>query len=348
MRVMRSLLLAVLAGITSSLVAQSEPALPWPPEGPVWETVPARALERARNEKKAVMAYVATAGCPHCVVMARETWPTDDVKRCAEDVVFLAVHRNDDVDWTTRLNVIAYPQTLFLDGAGNVLPGGRDHAFARTKEQVVAAVRAFAGERETVLRPLRVPQELLRGGMPKQRIQQLGSPDCDVRLAAWRQMLPGLTPAQLQVLFVHEPDAMARLEALRAMPRTSAHHAAATELATKAAGDPNDYVRQEAVAAMIDAVLAGESGYANPNNMLCAATKAAATVAEPALVEPLASVLRKEKANNSATHLAVAALAAIGERHGKPAVEKALELALAVDGAGAERLHVAARAALGR
>ena len=64
------------------------------------------------------------------------------------------------------------------------------------------------------------------------------------------------------------------------------------------------------------------------------------------MVQPLASVLRKEKANNSATHLAVAGLVAIGKKHGKKKVRAALQLALTVEGRGAERLHAAARAAL--
>jgi len=35
---------------------------PWPPLGPTWETDPSVAFERAREEGKVVMVYVATAG----------------------------------------------------------------------------------------------------------------------------------------------------------------------------------------------------------------------------------------------------------------------------------------------
>jgi hypothetical protein len=355
---LRSLVLALLpAAVGGSLTAQE---LKWPPVGPTWETVPARAFARARAERKAVMAYVATEGCPHCVVMARETWPTAEVHAVQDEVVFLAVHRNDDVDWTTRLNVIAYPQTLFLDGWGEVLPGGRDRVFIRDRHELVAAVEAFAGERATEARPPVLPAELL-AAVPERLREDVASPDCDLRIAVWRRLVPEFTPARLELLFGSESDALARLEALRAMPRTAEDRPAAVRLATAGLRDANDYVRQDAIALLaalggpeagralaevIDRVLAGGSGYANPNNMLCAAARAAATVADPGLVAALGRILEREKANNSATHLAVAALRAIGEQHGGETVRAALELALKVEGAGAERLHAAAQAAL--
>jgi hypothetical protein len=353
------LVLLVLAA--TALPARAQDAKgKWPPVGPTWETEPAKAFARARAEQKAVMAYVATEGCPHCVVMARETWPSDEVKAVNGDVVFLAVHRNDDVDWTTRLNVIAYPQTLFLDGWGEVLPNGREHVFIRDKQQLVAAVKKFAGGRVTATAPRTLPPAL-RAAVPKALQDAAVSPDCDVRTAVWRELLPKLSPALVSQLYGSESDAVVRLEALRAMPRDREHRDAAVELASAAVADANDYVRQEAIAllaatggkgaatalaAVIDKVLGGRSGFANPNNMLCAATKAAATVADPGLVDALARVLKQERANNSATHLAVAALAAIGKKHGRDTVKAALELALKVDGNGADRLHAAARAAL--
>jgi hypothetical protein len=355
--------LMLLAANASAQAAGGKPGKPgpWPPAGPKWETVPAKAFARAREQKKVVMAYVATEGCPHCVVMQRETWPTPEVAAVNDDVVFLAVHRNDDVDWTRRLNVIAYPQTLFLDGWGELLPNGRDHVWIRDKRDLVTAVKKFAGDHATVAAPHVVPPQLL-DGLTRQMIGRLANDDCDVRLAAWRELLPKLQPASLRALYDCESDAVARLEAVQWM----AKHAGkardeAIGLATAAIGDGNDYVRQEAItllaavggpqagkvlADVIDKVLGGRSGYANPNNMLCAATKAAATVADAGMVDSLARVLKQEKANNSATHLAVAALAAIGKKHGKPKVKAALELALEVDGANADRLHAAAKAAL--
>ncbi len=41
---------------------QSGQALPWPSVGPSWETDPAVAFSRAREEQKGVFVYVATAG----------------------------------------------------------------------------------------------------------------------------------------------------------------------------------------------------------------------------------------------------------------------------------------------
>jgi hypothetical protein len=332
----------------------------WPPPGPRWETEPAKAFARAREQRRAVLAYVADNECPHCAAMAREAWPTEAVRALDGEVVFLAVHRDRDVDWTTRLGVLAYPQVLFLDGFGELLPGGRDHVHARSSEDLVAAVRAFAGERASDARPPALPESLL-AAVPQRLRRAVGSPDCDVRIAAWRRLVPRLAPAQLALLFGSETDALARLEALRAMPGDRKHQRLAVELATAGLGDPNDYVREasierlaaaggllagEALAGVIDAVLGGESGYANPNNMLCSAAQAAATVAEPCLIEALGRILEREGAGNNATHLAVAALAAIGEKHGRDRVRAALERALRVEGLGAEMLHSAARAAL--
>jgi hypothetical protein len=353
-RLLATPLLAFAAG------ALSAQELKWPPVGPVWETEPAKAFAKAREQSKAVMAYVATADCPHCVVMAKETWPTPEVKAVNDDVVFLAVHRNNDTDWTTRLNVIAYPQTLFLDGWGEVLPNGRERVHIRNKEELVAAVKAFAGKRPTEARVPAVPRDLL-DALPKALREQVAVPDQDVRIAVWRKLVSNFSPSQLEQLYGCEPDALARLEAVRAMPHDQKNRKAAVELAKSAVADANDYVRQEAItlltavggkdaakvlAEIVEKVLGGRSGYANPNNMLCAAVKAGATVTEPELVDALAKVLKQEKANNSATHLAVAALAAIGKKHGKSKVKAALELALSVDGTNADRLHDAARAAL--
>ncbi len=350
--------LLALATLFVSLAPAQE--LKWPPVGPTWETDPAKAFAKAREQNKAVMAYVATEGCPHCVVMARETWPTPEVKAVNDDVVFLAVHRNNDTDWTTRLNVIAYPQTLFLDGWGEVLPKGREHVFIRDKAQLVAAVKAFAGKHETKQPTRTLPDDLLKL-VPKEVRDDVIAPDQDVRIAAWRKLVPKLTPAQLSQLYGSESDALARLEVVRAMPRDKQNASLAIELASAGVDDPNDYVRQEAItllaavggkdaakvlAGMIDKVLGGRSGYANPNNMLCAAVKAGSTVADPEMVPALKRVLQQEKANNSATHLAVAALAAIGKKHGRDKVREALEVALTVDGTNADRLHAAAKAAL--
>lgn len=298
--------------------------------------------------------------------MAQKTWPCAEVTEASEDVVLLAVHRNDDTDWTVRLNVIGYPQTLFLDAWGTVLPKGRSHVFVRTKQQVVAAIAAFANHSHGKQPKLRLPRRLVKA-VPRAQRSDLVSPNYDVQAAAWRKVIPKLSLIELAELFGWERDAVIRLDVLRAkqlrgIPKHGKPDPVRFDLARRAVADENDYVRQEAFALLgdiggkqaaaaladvITSVLAGNSGYANPNNMLCAAIRASGQVAEPVSVDGLARVLQQKQANNSATFLAVRALAAIGRKHGKQLVKPALRLALDVKGHGAARLHGEARQALG-
>ncbi len=53
--------LSALESFQTQSEEQQADALPWPPLGPTWESDPSIAFERARNEDKTVMAYVATA-----------------------------------------------------------------------------------------------------------------------------------------------------------------------------------------------------------------------------------------------------------------------------------------------
>ncbi|MCA8973625.1 MAG: HEAT repeat domain-containing protein [Planctomycetes bacterium] len=291
--------------------------------------------------------------------MARETWPCAEVIKASERVVFLAVHRHDDTDWTVRLNVLGYPQILFLDAWGQLLPGGNEHNYARTKAAVVAAVDAFAGCGSGPQPRLKLSSRL-RKLVPKEDADKLTSWDCMTRIEVWRRRIPACDQKALAAIFAWETDPVARLEALRAMGKVG-RGKDVIKVAIDAVGDQNDYVRQEAFALLgtlggaeaakalvnvIESVLGGRSGYANPNNMLCAAVEAAGKAAEPSAIESLANVLRRHTSDNYATHLAVGALAAIGSKHGRGRVRAALELALAVKGHGAERLHEAARAAM--
>jgi len=101
----------------------------WPPVGPKWETNPSKALERSRKEQKPILAYVGNEGCPHCVQMATEVWPDTRVRESCDKVVCLAVHRNKDEEWVVRLNVMAYPQFRWMDGA----TGSRSIRYALSK-----------------------------------------------------------------------------------------------------------------------------------------------------------------------------------------------------------------------
>lgn len=52
---------AVVVCVTALAPQEQAGASVWPPTGPKWETDPALALERAREEQKPVVTYVASA-----------------------------------------------------------------------------------------------------------------------------------------------------------------------------------------------------------------------------------------------------------------------------------------------
>jgi hypothetical protein len=291
--------------------------------------------------------------------MARQTWPCAKVIEASGQVVFLAIHRHFDTDWVVRMNVFGYPQLRFLDAHGRELLGSSEHAYARTEADILAAVAALRGRKPGDWAARKLPAVLAKV-VPKNDVKLAESWDCEARIEVWRRLLPKCTAAQMAELFAWETDAAIRLEAARAMPvRTD--DKASLRFARQALDDPNDYVREVGfqllgkiggpdagaeLAARIEGLLGGRLVYANTNNMLCLAVEKAGEVCEPILIEPLGEVFRRESANNSATHLAVASLAAIGRKHGKAKVNKALQLALSVDGDQAARLHEAARAAM--
>lgn len=56
------MLIEVVLAFVAALAPQDKPVESvWPPTGPKWETDPAVALERAREEQKPVVTYVASA-----------------------------------------------------------------------------------------------------------------------------------------------------------------------------------------------------------------------------------------------------------------------------------------------
>lgn len=56
------MLLPGLLAVPALLGTPHQDEHPWPPIGPTWETDPSVAFERAREEGKVVMVYVATGG----------------------------------------------------------------------------------------------------------------------------------------------------------------------------------------------------------------------------------------------------------------------------------------------
>ena len=284
--------------------------------------------------------------------MAREAWPKEEVIEASGEVVCLAVHRYEQEgapklgelwpksfsasEWAVRLNVLGYPQLRLLDGWGRPLEGLDRFVYARTAAQVRDAMRGTAQRAPSKLTP---PKRKLPAGLAKLVPEKLRegavNPDPDLRTAAWAEVLVKKQPKpdQLMLLFEWETDPVIRLGVLRSMLSVKAPGESrdAMEILRLAVGGPNDYVRSEAIAQLaaiggeepakilsevILAVLDKRGGYANPNNVLCAATKAAIEVADSSMLEVLERVLAETTENNTAHRYALDGLKAIGKQRG--------------------------------
>jgi hypothetical protein len=342
--------------------APSRDELPWPPSGPTWETDPAQAMARAQKEHKPILAYVATEGCPSCVRLAHDFWPKPEVVEATKRIVCLAIYRYKveqerylPTEWAIRLNVMAYPQAFFLDASGSPLPECRVLTSASAiRRSVESACEKIAKLGNTVRRSV-LPAALQKATAADMR-SRLESSDCITRSAAWREVLDSSDPdpEDLLTLFGWETDAVVRLAVLEEI-ENRAPDKAMLRLVKQAVEDENDYVRDKAIsllaklprqeaasilANMIRRIERRESGYGNPNNMLCSAAAACATVRDPSLIEPLRSILEKEDANNNATLLAVEALIAIGHQYRMTMVAEALSKAQHLQGAHATRISI--------
>lgn len=343
------LLMALLAAFAFAWAQMEEETYPWPPEGPDWETDPAVALTRAREEGKAVMAFVATGGCPSCVIMAEEVWPADEVIESSRKIVCLAVYRWGEsrgkgttgaTDWAVRFNVMGYPQFRFVDGWARPLPLSDD--VPRSKTGILAAMNAAAGAVGGQCEP---PEIIVPAGLkdkvPGHLEKEAADPDCLVRAAAWIACLDSraFSSGELLDLYEWESDPLVRLAVLERIDAESMDDHAQSLLRRAVEGD-NDYVREKAlvilgrsgtsfaadiVAEAIDKVLQGKSGWRNPNNMLCTAARVSADIRDKSLIPALERILETQTARNHATRLAVDALLAIGERHGDHCVKEALK-----------------------
>lgn len=349
--------------------APARPEHPWPPIGPAWITSPSEAFARAREERKVVLVYAGTGGCPHCVVMARDTWPHRELVETMERVVPLAIHVSDDEPWAVRTGVIGYPQLRFYDGWGRRFRG---HERARTPEEVQAAVIAQSGRTIKPAPRRRLPGVLSRMLSTSERRLAVDD-DCEVRAAVWLDLLERteLEPRLLLALYEAETDAVVRIEVLDRLVVDGRLDRSTRELLLLALETENDWVRGkgipliartrdprliEEVIAVVGKVLTRQGGYENPNNVLIMAAEALGTARARAGVDCLERILKQEKANNGATTVAVRSLWAIGEEHGLAAVEDALRQALLVQASARwdlelqrrleESLHDLAREAL--
>lgn len=365
----------MLASLLTSLIAfwcpqDGEVPSLWPPTGPKWETEPSVAFERARKEKKAVFAYIASEGCPHCVVMARTVWCRPEVIEASEDVVMLAIHRSERPagdasvytapEWVVRLDVMAYPQVRILDRWGRSVDLAEAERSPRDQRDVTALIRA-AGSRIDGDPPKPKPPAALSALVREHA--DLASPFAHVRAGAWRATLDAteLTARQFLAAMQWESDAPSRIVLLRyareALPAVELQSIVELGLAA-----PNDYVRVGAIdavadlgadlaapmlAALIAKVRSGTSGFSNPNNVLCAATEACAKAPHLSLIAPLAAIVENGEGNNRATLLAVEALARIGREHGRGRVKAPLQRALEIEGYFADQIREIVRAALG-
>jgi len=275
--------------------------------------------------------------------MESRTWPAPEIAKAAEDVVMLAIHRNNNPEWATRLNVIAYPQFRYLDGYGRELDlqgGGLNSP--RNVEDVVRAIEAAEGARISGFRPPKLPGELTNA-VGADKVRQLESEDPVARLTAWETLVAesGLSPELLFQIFPDIPDAWVQLKAIQTL-RKVAPQAAARLALLHAESVPSDTLRiemLESIAAadpkaasgllkkIVGLVNGGKSGWSNPNNVLCAATDAAAIVASLELIDPMTEVIAKEAPNNAAWFNAARALQAIGHRHGEDKVANFLRAA---------------------
>lgn len=354
--VFRMLVLAAAVVATTLAAPAAEPEFVWPPKGPAFVMDPEAALEQARNEKKPVLVYIATEACPHCKVMAKETWPQKAVIDATKDVVCLAVYRwrrpgdepstpsgadekkakntTEDSDWAIRLDVKGYPQFRLLDGWGEPLPSSDRHANSRDAKDVIAAIRDAIAQVKDAKKPAApdAPAKLVER-LPKSDRAGATDPVGSVRCRTWlRALAKGEWSAQdLASLWKADDDGLLRMRLLQRMGGDTVPDCS-IDVAEEAVKGPSDYHRGEAlrllgkagggravkiVADVITRCCNGGGGFHNPNNVLCEATESTLAKPDRGYVEALGRVLATQQANNYATVLATKSLVAIGKLGGK-------------------------------
>lgn len=282
----------------------------------------------------------------------------------SEEVVFLAIHRYNDLEWTQRLGVMGYPKIIFLDRWSRVLSNANS---GRSASSLVYNIQKNIGITLGKPKRLKIPGKLKKH-VPSNLKKEAINPIIEQRASMWIGLLSqgDWKSKELLALFEWEADALVRIAVIQKLDATSPKDKKVRKILAGALSRTNDYVRLAAMKkiAEIDwdemaellneimvSVLDRTSVYSNPNNMLCEAAKLAAEIAYPSSVQVLTRILEQETANNLATTYALDALIAIGKKHGLKVVQKGLEAGLFVEGvtgfeSRSERLRQKAEKAL--
>lgn len=208
----------------------------WPrTRGIAWQREPATALSRARKERKAVLVYVGSLGCPHCRRLEQELLSSSAFRAALARVIPLASYRfsNDDGDpsaMAVRVDVATYPRLRFIDGWGRMLlsPSHRTDA-AALKAQIERAARAAKSARPPAGGAHAAPLAEARAAMK--------------RLIEARE-LAAVTP------YAAHHDAVVRLAALERTLALDLSLDKALGLVKGRLLDQNDHVRQAAYEAL--------------------------------------------------------------------------------------------------
>lgn len=275
--------------------------------------------------------------------MAREVWPKEELIAASEDVICLAIHRYDDLEWTQRLGVMGYPKIIFLDPWARPLGSSSS---ARTASALVYNIQKQKLKSLGKAKRLKIPAKLKKY-VTRDLKKDAVNPVLEQRASVWINLLGqgDWTPKELLALFEWEADALVGIAVIQKIEAPSPKDKNVRKILTGALSRINDYVRLAAMKKI--AVIGGDemaellngimlsvldraSPYSNPNNMLCEAAKLAAEIESPSSVEVLTRILEQETANNSATIYALNALIANGSKHGLDVVRKGLEAGLRV------------------
>ena len=339
-------------GVIAELPERFAPALSepgWPPGEVAWETDPERVFARAQAEAKPILAYVGSAGCPHCKRMVQSTWCDPGVVAASRrNAVFWAIHRRGQgkraaSESAVRLGVRAYPQLFVLDPWGSPLElrgGGTRGTRLRVGRSADSVLRAVsAGAERLPARPTRLaPLPAGLGGAA-----ELRDPNGFVRARAWAPRLAGLSSADLARVFDWERDAVTRV---RVLNRLAGRDDAPPAVWAASLRDPNDYVRQVGLAAIaqrrerrvIPAVVelleriahrgSGRLELQNPNNVMADLIATLEALPDRRAEDVLVWLVRRLDLRNTNAGRAAAALGTLWEVHPSPQIREALEAGL--------------------
>ncbi|MCA8921684.1 MAG: thioredoxin family protein [Planctomycetes bacterium] len=324
----------------------------WPPGEVRWEVDADEALARAQRERKPVLAYVGSAGCPHCRRMAEGVWRDPEVvEASARQAVFLAINRrgvdSPNSAGAVRLGVRSYPQLFVLDPWGRPLElrSGDTHLtrvrVGRGKGSILGALRAAAARLPSRPAPLPELPGSLRG-----KVGEAGrDPSACRRAAAWGPVLERLSTPALIDLYRWETDAVTRVRVVSVL----AGREGGPELGrvwAETLRDANDYVRwagldaiaqrrergpSREVIALLERIAqpgATREQLQNPNNVMGDLIRTLERMPDPRAEEVLVWLVRRLELRNSNCAAAVRALSALWKAHPSAEIRRVLEEAL--------------------